>query len=221
MIWVSLAISTIFDNLTERRAASSRSETGKILRPEAAIKTLPSSTRVPCEFKVVRWVQQKCLKAETRCKKAETKKNWVCLRKGYHTSQKHAFVGEKILDKSKKKRVLLILFCTQKKLNKLWMSLWNLAIRSQKNLLFNTGAVTDNATKNLRREKIVSFRTYCKSYKSHFLDVINLIPVTWQRWVSSAWDLSQLRWCPRRWRRNAWCRRRCWREWRSPRKNKG
>ena len=51
--WASLAISTILDNLHDKRAASSRSETGKILRPEAAIKTLPSSTRVPCETRKI------------------------------------------------------------------------------------------------------------------------------------------------------------------------
>ena len=44
----SLAMVTILEILTANRAASSRSETGRIFIPEAAINTLPSSTLVPC-----------------------------------------------------------------------------------------------------------------------------------------------------------------------------
>lgn len=44
----SLAKLTIFDNLTDKRAASSRLSHASILSPDDAIKTLASSTFVPC-----------------------------------------------------------------------------------------------------------------------------------------------------------------------------
>ena len=44
----SFAISTIFDILTANLAASSKSDTGNIFKPEEAINTFPSSTFVPC-----------------------------------------------------------------------------------------------------------------------------------------------------------------------------
>jgi hypothetical protein len=44
----SLAKLTIFDNLTDKRAASSKLSHASILSPDAAIKTLASSTFVPC-----------------------------------------------------------------------------------------------------------------------------------------------------------------------------
>lgn len=44
----SLAKLTIFDNLTDKRAASSKLSHASILSPDEAIRTLASSTFVPC-----------------------------------------------------------------------------------------------------------------------------------------------------------------------------
>lgn len=48
--FADLANFTMPDNLTARRAASSRLSQAKILRPELAISTLASSTFVPYKF---------------------------------------------------------------------------------------------------------------------------------------------------------------------------